>query len=527
MTPHARFLVGAFALALTLPWFAGCGGGGGSSSSGATVDVLVTDAPVDDLLSFSARVESIKLRVDGGSLTSNLLDGSLDVEFLGLAALQRWLGTARIPAGTYSGIELEFVPASYVARDLNGALVPVTATGNELLLTFTAPFTVDATGYRRILVDLDLATSLTGTVPAWITFDPQGSASDDDGSVEFPIDEIRGRVVAFDAANFEMTVDAFADSDQTVALGRITVTVPQTATLIDDDDASFPDREAFFDALVAGTTFVEVDGNLIDGTVNATVVQVDDNGAGGGDALVRIEGRILALTGGTTIDLALREIEKGEAVAQPVLAGLGNPASIDVSFNGGTPVFLPEHVPSSTAALAVGQIVKVRFNTFSTEPFPASQIEIEVGRDSLTVVDETNAGELVVHLADLPGVSVTLASAQDLSNVRSGDALRVRGRLLVRGERATFAAAHVERASERLSGELAARADGALVLDVVARDGARYERLELDARTRFLGESRAALLEPGVGAPARVDALVVRSLDGRTLRARTLAIAPR
>lgn len=544
MKSVSRTWVGARALAFLLPCFLlACGGGGGSSSApAATVDLLVTDAPVDDLLSFSSNVTSMRLKIQGGGTSANLLDGSVSVEFLGLASLQRWLGSSSIAPGTYSGIELEFEPASYVARDLNGTLVPVTATSDSLSLDFLAPFVVDDSGYRRVVVDLDLVASLGGTVPAGVSFDPQGSASDDDGSLEAPIDELRGRVVSFDSVAFDVVVDAFADHDQLVPLGRIHVGVPDTAVLVDDNGSTFANRAAFFAALSAGTTFLEVNGNLVDGQVQATTIQVDDAG-GGGNALVRIEGRILSLVGGTTMELAIRDIEQGVSIAESVLDGLGNPASIDVAFDSGTPIFLSEHEATNSGSLAVGQVVKVRFNTFATEPFPASEIEIELGDGFAAFQVDVDA-----NTAALEGLSVRMseASAQAalaaqggtvsllpttsaiarLGELRDGDPLIVRGRLVSSGAKLELRATRVERAHSTLRGSFAGGsiADASFVLDIepAAGIGARYQRVAFDGQTRWTGALSSAreLFAPRIGPAPRlvVDVEAVRGTD--VLRAR-------
>ncbi len=544
MKSPSRPWVGARALAFLVPGFLiACGGGGGSSSSpAATVDLLVTDAPVDDQLSFSGNVTSMRLKIQGGGTSANLLDGSVSVEFLGLASLQRWLGSSSIAPGTYSGIELEFEHGAYVARDLTGALVPVTSTADSLSLDFLAPFVVDDSGYRRVVVDLDLVASLGGTVPAGVSFDPQGSASDDDGSLEAPIDELRGRVVSFDSVAFDVVVDAFADHDLLVPLGRIHVGVPDTAVLVDDNGATFASRAAFFAALGAGTTLLEVHGNLVDGRVQATTIQVEDAG-GGGQALVRIEGRILALVGGTSIELAIRDIEQGVSVAETVLDGLGNPASIDIAFDSGTPIFLPEHQATNSSALAVGQVVKVRFNTFATEPFPASQIEIELGEDSAAfqVEVDSNApslGGVFVRVSEpsaqpalearggIVRLAPTTNASPRLGELQMGDRLIVRGCLVTDGAKLELRAARVEREHATLRGVFAggALADAAFVLDVepATELGAGFRRIAFDGATRWTGGARSAreLFAPRIGPAPRLvlDVEAVRGSD--VLRAR-------
>src|SRR6056297_1792919 len=107
-------------LALTTTLFAaGCGGGDGSGTTPGTftVDGLVQDAPIDDLSSFSATVDSVRLVTGGGATTPNLLDGSVRVEWLGLDGIGAWLFQHRPPQGTFTAVRVVLDPGSLVARD--------------------------------------------------------------------------------------------------------------------------------------------------------------------------------------------------------------------------------------------------------------------------------------------------------------------------------------------------------------------------------------------------------------------------
>lgn len=538
MKPMDSLVAGTLALACSISCFvSGCGGGGGGGGSGstttdATIDVLVTDAPVDDLLSFSARITSIRLRESGGGGESaNLIAEPLDVEFLGLGSVHRWLASAQVPAGDYDAVALGFTPNAYAARDLSGGSVPVTALADELTLPLPASFTVGAGGDRRVLVDLDLASSLTGSVESALDFDPHGSATSDDGGSALALDDVRGRIVDFDALASDLTVDAFADGDGSTALGRIHVTVASAAVLVDANQETFPSDAAFFDALVSQSTLVEIDGALAGGVLTADTIEIDDSGVGGaGSTRVTIEGRIVSLVGGTSLQLAIREIEQGTSIAGPALANLGDPGAIAVGISPATPVFFPGHQPASPSQLAVGQIVEVRFDNFDGVPFTAARIEIELGRAALALVERVGERELVLALRDLPALPVALARSPEFSELAAGDELRLGGRILVLGDRATFDAKLVERASVRITGVLAARelgGDGVreLVLDVATPAGARFERLRLDADTRISAAARSRLERPNLGGALRLDAELVRALDGRSWRARRIALA--
>src|SRR5262249_38350105 len=54
------------------PALPACGGGGGGGGGGVTAVLLIGDAPVDDLLAFSAVVNSVRLQRDDLSFTGDL-----------------------------------------------------------------------------------------------------------------------------------------------------------------------------------------------------------------------------------------------------------------------------------------------------------------------------------------------------------------------------------------------------------------------------------------------------------------------
>ena len=101
-TDYCRYgtLLTLTAAALAL---AGCGGGTGTggvtgSASGAG-NILVKDAPVTGLLSFTVTIDELRL-VDSTLVPSaNLLVTPVPVEFLGLQTQSAWLTNSPFPAG--------------------------------------------------------------------------------------------------------------------------------------------------------------------------------------------------------------------------------------------------------------------------------------------------------------------------------------------------------------------------------------------------------------------------------------------
>jgi len=358
--------------------FPACGGGGGGGGGGgATADILIGDSPVDDLLSFSATVQSVRLQRDDLSFTGDLVS-SLEVEFLGLNGALAFLAHGRIPAGTYVALEIGFLPGSYLAqRGDDSSIVVINATSNTYLAPLPAPLVVAEGGYVRFTADLNLLNSLSGDAGSGVlTFSPDGSSSSDDGSEDAPIDELKGPVLSRDLATRQLIVDGFVGKNSSIHLGSIDVHVGDSAVLLDNDNMILT-VEQFFAAAAPGT-FLEVHGNLTQGgTVEANRIEIEDGlGGGGGNSIVRIEGIVTSTQAGG-FALRIRRIKDGESIAQPVLDALGNPSTIDVSYDGSTLWVFDSGGVTSSASLMTGAEVKVRFGTFSSEPFPAREVEID------------------------------------------------------------------------------------------------------------------------------------------------------
>ena len=380
---HIELLL-AFAIgaAVLLP---GCGGGSGGSGGGgtpgaSTADFLVMDAPADDLLSFSARIQELRLVSSSGQESANLLPAGVTTEFVGLQSTQAWLAHASPAPGTYGAVKLVLDPSSISARDMSGAGVAIDVLGNTLTAPFTTALVVDDSGYHHVVIDLDLAASLTGAVATPpITFDPHGLSSSDDGALGVEIEDIRGVVTSKDANAQTFAIDAFVDEDLSVHLGPVDVAL-QPSTLLLGTNGTPISSSAFFAALLVDHTLLEVRGQLSSGVVQAQAVTIEDHSGGSGSTnQVKITGLVSTLGPGSTFGLLIQHIEKGAAIAAPVLASLGNPAVIAVLYDSNT-VFSIDHTQTTTpSALTLGQRVKVEFPSFANTPFLASEVEIDDG----------------------------------------------------------------------------------------------------------------------------------------------------
>ena len=363
-----------------------CSGGSGSSRSSSTdlahLDLFVTDAPADELLSFNLTLEQVHL-LDAGGPGPNLLAGPVSVELLGLAGTQRWLvRDDAFAAGSHTGLRLSFDPDSVVARDRSGAVVAVSVLSDTLEILFDSPHHSAAGEDLQWLVDFDLSSSLSGALAAPpLVFDPVGSVSFQDDSASTGIDEVHGVVQSIRASSQSFVLQAFADADMLVPLGAVSVDVGPTTLLLDDDGFELGSRELFFQALSAGSTSLEVHGSLSAGRISATRIEIEDQQGGlGGEDRVRIEGLVTNLDpGAQSFDLLMIELEKGAELAQPVLDGLGNPTSIPVQWDASTLFLTSEHSLVSAAELSEGARVKAKFASFATTPFAAARIELEGG----------------------------------------------------------------------------------------------------------------------------------------------------
>jgi hypothetical protein len=393
-------ILSAFVLTLAAACGGGGGGGGGGTNGFTNFDLLVTDAPVDDLLSFRATVSEAHLVIQGGGESANLIAAPVALELLGLQGGFAWLASQDLPAGTYTGVRLVFTPGSYDARSNDGSTVAINATSDEMTVDFASPLVVTDTGYKKVVVDVDLASSLTGSVATPpLDFAPAGSVASVSSSSSSSIDEIKGTLSTSDAAAGTLVLDAFVDDDGIAPLGQVLVRVPTSALLVADDGATFATRTAFFAALVDGSTHLEVHGNLISGAVTATRIEIEDNLGGGGAAnLVKIEGLVLAI-GANQLTMSIADVERGLTTVTAALGGT-LPATLTVHWDGSTVFFLEEHELSTPAALQIGQKIKAKFAMFTNAPFTASRIEIE---------DENAENEGIIQsVASLPTITVHL-----------------------------------------------------------------------------------------------------------------------
>ncbi|TAJ17592.1 MAG: hypothetical protein EPO68_09300 [Planctomycetota bacterium] len=382
---------------------ASCGGGGGGGSSsggmgggGGALDILIGDAPADELLAFRATVDSLRLVRADGVLSSDVVLQPVELELLGLTTSHKWLTSLGIAPGTYTGAVLGFLPGSYVAVAQNGAHVAVNAVSHTATLEFGTPLVVTGGSYERAAIDVDLGVSLSGSVLAPpIAFEPRADLDHGPSGGEPTIDGLVGLTKGFSKHNKTINVQGYTDDAMQTWLGLVHVQLSPTTLLIGIDGAPFATPDAFYDELIHNKTLLDIRGTLdAKSYVVAKRIEIESHAGGPGQSnVVKMSGLVLAKDA-DSFEFAIGDIKKGEAIALPVLASYGNPASIEVAYGASTKFYLGDEAPTTSASLAVGQRVDVRFASFVSEPFPASKVVIHT--------EDPEFGGTVTDLAGLP-----------------------------------------------------------------------------------------------------------------------------
>ena len=121
----------------------------------ATVPVLITDAPSDQLAAFTLTLNTIVL-TDSAGKTASILPSPATIEITHLNGIQAPLVTASIPQDTYTSATITFSNPQITYINSSGTPVTVTPTLTTTSFTFTFPgsgFTVNNTS-TSLLVDL-------------------------------------------------------------------------------------------------------------------------------------------------------------------------------------------------------------------------------------------------------------------------------------------------------------------------------------------------------------------------------------
>lgn len=370
--------------AVLLSLLVSCGGGSSASSgTSSNVGLLVGDAPTDELSSASFAITELRLIREDASLTNNLLVAprTLDVLGLGLAGSEALLDLVGLGSGRYIGLRAAVDATSIELRDLDGDLVPVSVIAAHASAAFSTTASADLflsrNGFASVSLDIVLDQSLRDNGPG---YDFELVVRAGHGTASPILDDFHGRVTEINRNAGWFEVEIVDSRDQGGSFGEIRVEVDDRDLLFNHTGAEFGNSNAFLASLKVDD-FVEVAGALTrDGTFDGTRCEIEDSSRN----QVRMEGRILSVDqGAQSFTMVLEEIEKGYAIAQPVLAALGNPGVLSFAWDNQTSWLGSKSSAGSSgpADLVAGKKVDVRVdesNFVAPMPFLARNVRVDL-----------------------------------------------------------------------------------------------------------------------------------------------------
>ncbi len=378
-----------------------------TASATSELNLLVGDAPIDSLASFQVDVIEIKLQRTDGSQTVNLLNGQRRLDLLGLSGSFSLVGIAEVEPGNFNGVSVAIDPTTVNAIGKDGINVPVTIVASTGSGDFGGVnLQLNDNEHDSLAIDIDLSRSLSDDGAGGLLFDINLISHEADGTEE--MDEFRGLVESIDVAGFAFDAAIIDDDDN---FGNIKVVIDLSAVMLDSSGnvvAAISD----FMALLALGVEVEVDGQVsTNGKFAANRIRIEDDI----EAVVELEGNIISYDlAANTIDILVEEIEKGEDLADSVLATLANPNLVQISWDINTKFNRPDGLSASTD-LAVGMEIDVRFASFAAPaPFLASAIEIEDD-------DVEYEGVITLIAGDLASFNLELDSDDPSAGLAGGD----------------------------------------------------------------------------------------------------------
>lgn len=424
---------------------AGCGGGttGGGSSTpppgvnpgSGSVAVQIQDAPLDNLVKFEITVVNITLNPGNVSV----LPSPKEIELTSLQLQPELIRlAANVPAGSYTGVtlqlqnaEIKFCPEPPTVCTAQS--VQEVEINQTFVVSRDVNFTVTSGQTLGLLIDFDLAASITQTSSTITGFNPVFTVSVVNVGAQQDEFEGTGRVVSVNRSSptaGTFVLEVFGPCQQ------VTITV--------DADTEFEDFADDFNSLAANQV-VEVEADLqTGGTLLAEEVELEDSEQGD-DA----EGVIISVNrDGTT-----QEVDSFTLVLHEVLpCTLTPPASdlLDVTVDANTDFRIDDDGLSLTTSffddprdLDVGQKVEVD---------PVGSLATSITAEKIKLKDQTIRGtvngtptpptfELDPASGLFPDPSITVETSSNtefdgvagVSGLASGRTVRVRGLLFRTG----------------------------------------------------------------------------------------------
>lgn len=183
----AAILILVYMVFIPLP---GCGEGSGSADTG-TLQVSLTDAVQQNYSSVVITIKEVRVVQNGDENAANddpglpiiaQFDPPRTIDVVQLHFLQEILGTAIIPAGTYTQVRLvleentdESNPANYVILTGTDTKLPLTTpSGQESGVKVLGRFEVEAGVINAIMLDFDPSTAVVSTGSGSYNIKPTG-----------------------------------------------------------------------------------------------------------------------------------------------------------------------------------------------------------------------------------------------------------------------------------------------------------------------------------------------------------------
>lgn len=151
-----------------------CGGGsGGTTSNTGTLNLSITDAPVDSAANVWVEFTGVELKPENGSAfsvdygTGN--EKKIDLLDLQGSLSEPLISNETVPAGNYNWIRLKVNAESntldsYIELNDGSQISLRVPSGNQTGLKLNSPFTITAGGISNATIDFDLRKSVTNPV---------------------------------------------------------------------------------------------------------------------------------------------------------------------------------------------------------------------------------------------------------------------------------------------------------------------------------------------------------------------------
>jgi hypothetical protein len=380
-------------------------GGSNPSSQAAAVNVTITDAPPAGvaIVSFEVTVNSAVLQPGNVALLSK----QQRIELTKLQAHTAFLDSKNVPAGTYTSFDVTFSNPEITITNNTGAAIGSCAIGatceikpplaNGLFSYNSAPFpvTVSASSPFGLLVDFDLANSISSTLGLTPVVKITQVTGKNGGPPTQDIDDVMGKVTAKDTTANTITIQGGGSDGK-----QFTFTVDANTAYKHFDDAGL--QNAF--AGVAVGQVLKADLQL--GTAGALLATVVELHASTQEQMGELQGTIVSLDSPTQFKMVVHQ--ESPEIAN---ADVGN--IVTVTILPSTKLFtkddlhltIPAGVQFFTSAdMMVGQRVRVKpASAVTGTPLATTASDIRLTTSSLTARIVSVSG-LDITVDTLPAV---------------------------------------------------------------------------------------------------------------------------